>query len=132
MANSHRAKKSLSKKHNVVVVHWLMNRARKVIISSKCNQNEIKTATKHFKDIGLNPKIMEPAKHDLLIGALLTKEVLPKLQEMRAEGDLTPSGQELLRLLKVRQKKWTQTTQNSLLDNPQLNKTLNQLMKGRI
>lgn len=122
MNNSEVAISERSDASKFCIVHCLVNNRRRVFIAGD-NQRAIE----HFRAIGLEPKITTVREHDRLLAhsqgllaTLVDIGVRSELERAFAEGDLTPSGEELHALLEHRELNWTASTLSSILKNPEL------------
>ncbi len=104
------------------IVHCLVNSSLRVFIAG-----DHQRAMGHFRAIGLKPKTTTAREHDRLIAhsqgllaTLIDMGVRSELEKAFADGDLTPSGEELHALLKHRELNWTASTLSSILANPAL------------
>lgn len=104
------------------IVHCLVNSRRRVLIAGD-NQR----AVEHFRTTGLEPRTTTIREHDRLLAhsqgllaTLVDMDVRSDLERAFADGDLTPSGEELRALLEHRELNWTASTLSSILKNPEL------------
>lgn len=122
MHNSEVALQARNDADQFSIVHCLVNDAKRVVVA-----NDDHRAFAHFQDIGLAPQTMTPIDHDRLLAhsqgilaSLVNMGVKAELEQAAADGDLTPSGEELYALLKHREIRWTASTMHSILQNPAL------------
>lgn len=125
MSTSFNALAERQDKNQFVIAHCLMNSMRRVLVSTEFGNH--RKVTKHFSDIGLDPRETTVAEHDrimarsqgifaLLINAGLREE----LDQGLADGNLTPSANELQVAVANREARWTKQTVESILSNPEL------------
>lgn len=110
------------------IAHCLMNDERRVFVASHGSHSE--AVMQHFESIGLSPKLTTASDHDVLMahsqGILATfikSGLRNELDRASSEGDLTPSGEELHRVLMNRELNWTLSTLESILANPELKRS---------
>lgn len=111
------------------IVHCLVNTKRRVFIA-----NDNQRGIEHFCSIGLEPKTTTIRRHDRLLAhsqgllaTLVDIGVRAELERAFADGDLTPSGEELHALLQHRELNWTTSTLSSILQNPELRDLKNKI-----
>lgn len=111
--------------NNFAIAHCLMNDAKRVFIASNGSHSE--GAMLHFESIGLSPKLVTIRDHDALmarsqgiLASLIKLGLRNELDLASQNGDLTPSADELHRVLMNRELNWTPSTFESILANPEL------------
>lgn len=125
MNNSHMALKNRPDKKQFVIVHCLMNKDKRVLISNEYG-NYFKI-NQHLLDIGLSPKYITIKSHDKLLAGsqgifalLIELGIKTELDKAFADGNLTPSALELRNAIINREANWTKQTIQSIMSNPQL------------
>lgn len=125
MSNSQLALSERNDSSHFAIVHCLMNDAKRVFIASDAQNSE--AMMRHFESIGWNPKLNTIRSHDALmarsqgiLASLVGLGLRDKLDQASQNGDLTPSADELHRVLMNRELKWTPSTLESILANPEL------------
>lgn len=124
MANSVAALAKRDDADRFAIVHCLINDARRVFVADGQNSEVV---VDHFAAIGLSPKLTTPQEHDSLMAhsqgmmaSLLAMGLRAQLDEASINGDLTPSSEELHKVLINRELNWTPSTLASILANPEL------------
>jgi len=116
----------------VAIAHCLMNRHRRVVVDH--TSHSCRRLMQHFSTIGLDPQEMTIEKHDTVmaasqgVAALLVAAFKPLLEEHGKAGHLTPSGEDVLHMLRSREISWTPATLRSLLENEQLRPVFDTLL----
>lgn len=125
MNNSQQALSKRSDSARFVIAHCLMNEAKRVFIAFDGSHST--AIMQHFETIGLNPKLISVKDHDVLmahsqgiLASLIELGLRSELDRASLRGDLTPSADELHRVLMNRELNWTPNTLESILANPAL------------
>lgn len=128
-SNSEQALTERNDRDRFAIVHCLINTSRRVIVTTQ--HDEI---IGHFQRIGLDPRVMPVREHDSLLAhsqgiaaTLIHLGIKDELESAYHDGNLTPSGEELLGLLQNRQLNWTESTMRSILSNPELKDVKNKI-----
>lgn len=121
-STSERALTERNDRDKFVIAHCLINARRRVIVTTQHDE-----AVAHFQRINLEPLVMSIREHDSLLAhsqgiaaILIHLGIKDELESAYHDGNLTPSGEELLGLLQNRQLNWTKNTMQSILSNPEL------------
>jgi len=128
MTSSLEAAEQRADKDQFVIVHCLMNSIGRVFIARDFGtKGNLDTIREHFLSLHLKPKFTTVADQDQLMAKSQTLALLliqsgihKELKQEYLNHDLTPSGEEVLRLLNNRQLHWSPKTIASLLKNPYL------------
>lgn len=124
MARSRAAKERLGSPCRVSIVHLLMNKFARVVVSA--DSDSLDEIENHLLTIGLKPVQMETDEHDMNMAvsqapmAILHEVLGEKLATLRDSGLLTPSGEDLAEALQDRAVKWTDVTLSAILGNPKI------------
>jgi hypothetical protein len=124
MNNSRLAVDERTDSDSFAIAHCLMNKVRRVFVASDGSHSE--AIMRHFESIGLSPKLTTVRDHDILmahsqglLATIIKSGLRNELDRASIEGDLTPSGEELHRLLMNPELDWTPRTLESILANPE-------------
>ncbi|TAL14221.1 hypothetical protein EPN95_03680 [Patescibacteria group bacterium] len=115
------------------IVHMLMNKSKTVVVEE--NSPHLDSVRTHMKALGWRSASMSAREHDEMaassqaIFALGVSMQLPKLATWHEEGLLTPSAEAAYNAFLDRSAKWTPQTLNSILSNPELPKTLEEMLQ---
>lgn len=134
MTSSIRARQARVDGHKFAVVHCLMNETNTAAIAEGMGPH--KAVAAHMAKLGHTVRRIDPELHDMSIGAegqallslLVRAGILDSLTELHEHNLLTPSAQELLRVIEHRNNRWTEATLDSLAMNPFLRSVLQRLM----
>lgn len=106
------------------IVHFAMSEAGMVSVAAENEDND--RVVDHIERLGLTPRIRSIEEHDTLaaltqgLAAVLKHVVVPRLQALGVDGDLTPSGQRLIDGIMSTAAVWTDETYETIRRNPQL------------
>lgn len=137
MAQSVEAQRSLAQKPDVTgkiaIAHLLMNSHRTAVVST--DSDDVNAIGQHLSAAGLRPVIRRTHEHDRIMAvsqapmAILHGLLGAELASLGVEGMLTPSGEDLAAALEARAAKWTPTTLESILRNPQIPNLIQQMSR---
>lgn len=115
------------------IAHCLMNDAKRVFIASDGSHSE--DVMQHFESIGLSPKLTTIRDHDVLmahsqgiLASFMELGLRNELDHASRNGDLTPSADELHGVLMNRELNWTQSTLESIMANPELERVAERIV----